>query len=103
MKTPPLMIASLPTLGSFDEPPNREERAAMYRLTKRMAQLARVEPFVLMADGTTLLVSVYQPPPAEVRYKGHDLHDADPKCSHVIADAPGGGIKCTKCRGWFCF
>jgi hypothetical protein len=59
--TPPLMIAGLATLGSFEEPPDHEEIAAMYRLTKRMATLARTEPFILMADGTTLLVSVYQP------------------------------------------
>lgn len=31
------------------------------------------------------------------------LFDADPNCDHHIVDAPGGGIKCTKCRGWFCF
>jgi len=31
------------------------------------------------------------------------LFDADPECEHDMRDAPGGGIKCTKCRGWFCF
>ncbi len=62
MKTPPLMIAGLATLGSFDEPPDREEMAAMRRLTKRMADLARREPFILIADGTTLLISIYTPP-----------------------------------------
>ena len=31
------------------------------------------------------------------------LLDADPKCKHKIVDAPGGGIKCTKCSGWFCY
>lgn len=60
--TPPLLIASLGTLGSFDEPPNREEMAVMHRLTKRMATLARREPFIMLADGTQLLISVYEPP-----------------------------------------
>lgn len=62
MNTPPLMVASCATLHDFDaDTVAREEIASMYRLTKRMAQLARREPFLLMADGTTLLVSVYTP------------------------------------------
>lgn len=32
-----------------------------------------------------------------------ELFDADPKCEHEIVDAPSGGVKCTKCTGWFCF
>jgi len=32
-----------------------------------------------------------------------DLYDADPDCKHDIVCASGGGIKCSKCRGWFCF
>lgn len=35
--------------------------------------------------------------------KNADLFDADPECKHEIVDAPGGGVKCTKCTGWFCF
>lgn len=31
------------------------------------------------------------------------LWDANPTCQHDIQPAPGGGIKCTKCRGWFCY
>jgi hypothetical protein len=32
-----------------------------------------------------------------------DLLNADPNCKHVVVDALGGGVKCTKCTGWFCF
>lgn len=32
----------------------------------------------------------------------NELWDADPKCQHHIVEAPGGGVKCTKCRGWCC-
>jgi len=32
-----------------------------------------------------------------------ELFDADPDCEHEIVDAHGGGVKCTKCTGWFCF
>ncbi len=32
-----------------------------------------------------------------------ELYDADPNCKHQTVDAPGGGIKCTRCAGWFCF
>ena len=31
-----------------------------------------------------------------------DLWDADPTCDHRVVSAPGGGIKCRKCTGWFC-
>lgn len=31
------------------------------------------------------------------------LYDEDPECDHDIRDAPGGGIKCSKCPGWFCY
>jgi hypothetical protein len=32
-----------------------------------------------------------------------ELWDADEDCDHNIIDAPGGGVKCTKCTGWFCY
>ena len=32
-----------------------------------------------------------------------ELFNADPECEHKIVGAPGGGIKCVKCRGWFCY
>ena len=33
----------------------------------------------------------------------NELWESDPKCIHHIVDMPGGGIRCTKCLGWFCF
>lgn len=30
-----------------------------------------------------------------------ELYDADPDCDHVIV-SHWCGIKCTKCKGWFC-
>lgn len=32
-----------------------------------------------------------------------ELWDADANCAHVVKSAPGGGIRCIKCRGWFCY
>lgn len=32
-----------------------------------------------------------------------ELYDADPNCVHIVKPAPGGGIKCMKCPGWFCY
>jgi hypothetical protein len=32
-----------------------------------------------------------------------ELFGADPNCDHDVRPAPGGGVKCTKCPGWFCF
>lgn len=34
---------------------------------------------------------------------GDDLWDADAECEHDIENAPGGGVRCTKCNGWFCY
>lgn len=35
--------------------------------------------------------------------KDEELWQANPDCEHNIICAPGGGIKCTKCSGWFCW
>lgn len=32
-----------------------------------------------------------------------ELFGAEPGCRGRITDAPGGGVKCTQCKGWFCF
>jgi hypothetical protein len=34
-----------------------------------------------------------------------ELWDADPNCKHEIYSDfyGGGGIKCKKCSGWFCY
>lgn len=32
-----------------------------------------------------------------------ELWNADPNCQHETYCAPGGGIKCRKCPGWFCY
>lgn len=31
------------------------------------------------------------------------LYNADPNCMHDVRPAPGGGVRCTKCHGWFCY
>jgi len=33
----------------------------------------------------------------------HELFNADPNCKHEVVGAPGGGVKCRKCKGWFCY
>lgn len=32
-----------------------------------------------------------------------ELFDADPNCQHNLISPRGGGVKCTKCPGWFCY
>ena len=39
----------------------------------------------------------------EPEHKEEELWDADPECKHEVLAAPGGGIKCRKCGGWFCY
>jgi hypothetical protein len=31
------------------------------------------------------------------------MHSATAGCEGEVVSAPGGGVKCTKCPGWFCF
>lgn len=33
----------------------------------------------------------------------YPLWNADPNCVHDEQPASGGGVKCRKCSGWFCF
>lgn len=33
----------------------------------------------------------------------NELWESDPNCIHDIQPQPRGGVKCTKCRGWYCF
>lgn len=35
-------------------------------------------------------------------YNGH-LYSTDPDCKHKVVHATGGGVRCTKCSGWFCY
>lgn len=44
-----------------------------------------------------------QEPEEALTYSGDELWDADPDCEHEVVDAPGGGVKCTKCGGWCCY
>ena len=32
-----------------------------------------------------------------------ELYNADPNCVHDVKAQLSGGVKCTKCPGWFCF
>ncbi len=47
--------------------------------------------------------------PREIMHEGEplftheDLHSPAPDCDGKIVSASGGGIKCTKCNGWFCY
>jgi hypothetical protein len=41
--------------------------------------------------------------PVIMKCKTEELFGADPNCDHEVIAQPGGGIKCTKCPGWFCF
>ena len=40
--------------------------------------------------------------PKQLKNDG-ELWGADPACDHHVICAPGGGVKCTKCGGWFCY
>ena len=31
------------------------------------------------------------------------LYDSSSNCVHNVVSSPGGGVKCTKCNGWYCF
>lgn len=83
------------------------------------AIVANVDPFVLVSGEGDMLWEKESPDDFIVlcqasseiiacavnRWKNeHEckLFDADPNCVHDIVDTYGG-IRCTKCKGWFCF
>lgn len=35
--------------------------------------------------------------------KDTKLYNADQNCNHNIVPQLSGGVKCTKCGGWFCY
>ncbi|MNK80467.1 hypothetical protein D3C87_1001820 [compost metagenome] len=39
----------------------------------------------------------------EDRMPDDGLFEADPNCEHNLISPRGGGVKCTKCPGWFCY
>ena len=45
---------------------------------------------------------VHRLPKKKLRYDG-ELWNEDPNCEHEVEPSPGGGVKCTKCSGWFCY
>lgn len=95
----------------------------VYELTTLTDQLRGVERFTdkhleIMLDpqrntvlnGFGLLRKVdayYEANPSARRaanYAGRTyLFNASETCRHAVASAPGGGVKCSKCTGWFCF
>lgn len=41
--------------------------------------------------------------PVEPLPEGEELWGGDKNCQHLVYCAPGGGIKCVHCPGWFCY
>lgn len=39
----------------------------------------------------------------DVENEEDELWNADPNCKHRIECASGGGVRCVKCGGWFCY
>lgn len=40
--------------------------------------------------------------PPRIPYDG-ELWNANPACEHNVVSGSGGGVRCTKCGGWFCY
>ena len=56
-----------------------------------------------MKDELSVVKAEAEPVSSTVPFDFNELWDADPNCKHDIKNAPGGGVKCTKCRGWCCY
>lgn len=37
------------------------------------------------------------------KFQVGELWDADPNCVHELDETCMSGIKCKRCRGWFCY
>jgi hypothetical protein len=59
-----------------------------------------------MFEEEKVLIRLSEPPVGICSDYQSDLwgmYSATPGCDGEVVLTPGGGIKCTKCRGWFCF
>jgi hypothetical protein len=65
---------------------------AVILLRERLRE-ARIKPTELEAALDTSVPTVHDDGP---------LYGADFNCEHDIQPARGGGVKCSKCRAWFC-
>ena len=113
-------------------PANSQERdAAIRELAGRFSETASGQPLDISVAAAALFIvaqadhannvqfneyvstklrqvaALYDTPKPEDEGRPLDADDelwgADPKCDRRIKSASGGGVKCTKCSGWFCY
>lgn len=72
----------------------------MQRLDKPNA-LAGVSLLAVYAAGVPLEAT--QEDSERVVCRDAELYDAKPDCNGTVSSAPGGGVKCDTCPGWFCY
>ena len=61
-----------------------------------------ISHFVRRAIQNELNRSSHNTPRPLENYDG-ELYNADPNCEHNVVPQLSGGVKCTKCGGWFCY
>jgi hypothetical protein len=49
------------------------------------------------------IIDIDDRPKCADEQKDGGLWGATPGCDGRVVGALGGGVKCTKCRGWFCY
>ena len=83
----------------------KNKESIWYKYQKAQDRIVALEMEVIVAlekEVAALKERLY-PKPQTRTCSTEELNNADPDCKHEVVDAPGGGIKCTKCQGWFCF
>ncbi len=73
------------------------------RISLDMGMPVEREDFFVGADAPILEADFSDIEARVLSQETPELYEADPACNHNIIDAAGGGIKCTKCKGWFCY
>lgn len=79
-----LLLSVLRGISKADQSPTKEEFANIVIEANKIFPLSMWEQFV------------------DPVYDG-ELFGADENCPHVIENAPGGGVRCANCKGWFCY
>lgn len=79
------------------------ERGALSHFVQARALAAIAKELACLRIERRYPLRTVEPEEPKSRGVQGELWNADPDCDHHIVSAPGGGVKCTNCSGWFCF
>lgn len=88
--------------GEYDEFIKEHMKALIHQI---MQKSRGTENPNVVVERIKKVINNFQLPKKEKKEEWYndELWDADPNCEHEVYCAPGGGVKCKHCPGWFCY